>query len=247
MRWNVWLMAPVGLLGLVALSSGALAADPKVGDTVWAQWRPNSWYHGKIDKTCDRGLHVAFDDGDKACISPALAAVDAGAAIGDLKPGVRVIARWTDGKFYPATVMRGAGGDKVHVQFDDRAELDVPASDTRIMADAPAAGSVAVGDVVWAQWKPNAWYHGKVDKACDQGLHVAFDDGDKACTAPALIAKDRAPASAPRVGARVLAKWSDGKLYPATVSGVSGSTVNVAFDDGATGSAALSDIRPYSR
>lgn len=242
-RSIMWL----ALAGLTAMALPALAADPKVGDTVWAQWRPNAWYHGKADKACDRGLHIAFDDGDQACISPALAAVDRGATTGELKPGTRVLARWSDGKYYGATVLRSAGGDKVRVQYDDRAELDVAAAETRLLADAPTSATVAVNDVVWAQWKPNAWYHGKIDKTCEQGFHVSFDDGDEACISAALIAKDVAPTGSPRIGARVIAKWRDGKLYPATVSAVSGTTVSVSFDDGAQGSAALSDVRTYSR
>ncbi|GMV43797.1 MAG: hypothetical protein AMXMBFR64_55130 [Myxococcales bacterium] len=232
--------------GIAALALPALAADPKVGDTVWAQWRPNSWYHGKADKACDRGLHIAFDDGDEACISPALAAVDAAPSAGGVRAGTRVLARWTDGKLYPATAL-SAGGDRVRVRYDDRAELEVAVSDTRLLADEPQGRGVAVGDVVWAQWKPNAWYHGKLTKSCDLGFHVAFDDGDEACTSPALIAKDSAPGGPPRVGARVIAKWRDGKLYPGTVSGVSGTTISIAYDDGDQGTAALSDIRVYSR
>ena len=42
----------------------AKAAKVKVGDTVWAQWKPNAWYHGKVDRLTDIGFKVNFDDGD---------------------------------------------------------------------------------------------------------------------------------------------------------------------------------------
>ena len=229
------------LLGTVAQEATLAAATPKVGDVVWAQWRPNAWYHGKVDKPCTAGLHVAFDDGDQACIAPGLIAVDRSAAAADLKPGTRVLAKWTDGKLYPANVRRGDSGGKVAVQFDDRATLEVQASDTRILPSASVASKV--GDVVWAQWTPNSYYHGKIDKACDAGLHVAFDDGDQDCIPAGLIAVDRAPRDADvKAGTRVLAMWN-GKLYPATVSEATGGTFKVQFDDGATSSVKAADLR----
>lgn len=95
------------------------------------------------------------------------------------------------------------------------------------------AGEAKVGDKVWAQWTPNSWYHGTVDKTCEWGLHVKFDDGDQGCFHLSLIAKEvPMPATAVKVGARVLAKWSNGRLYPATITGaVQGAQVPVFFDD----------------
>src|SRR5260221_11844978 len=69
----------------------AFAADPpKVGDVVWAQWKPNQWYHGKLDKKTDLGFHVAFDDGDKSDLPVSFLALDNAPKKADLKPGVRV-------------------------------------------------------------------------------------------------------------------------------------------------------------
>lgn len=118
-------------LFLLAFSSLALAAQPKVGDTVWAQWKPNAWYHGKVDKTCDYGLHVQFDDGDKGCFHASLIAVDKPVAVADVKPGLRVMAKWSNNKLYPATVTGMPDGDNVKVFFDDRTPFTTTVKDLR--------------------------------------------------------------------------------------------------------------------
>jgi len=232
------------LSALLLLSAVAQAApQAKVGDVVWAQWRPNAWYHGKVDTTCPLGLHVAFDDGDQACLAAALVAVDQ--PLADTKGvtvGTRLLAKWSDGRYYPATA-KAVAADGVSVGFDDGAESKLAPADLRLAPDALPPVRAAVGDVVFAQWKPNAWYHGKVDATCDLGLHVAFDDGDLGCYAPALVVVDKAPAEAPKPGARVLAVWSDGKFYPATVTAAAADGLSVGYDDGATGKVAPKDVR----
>lgn len=234
---------PFVLVVLLSFAGPALAATPKVGDTVWAQWRPNSWYHGKVDKTCPLGLHIQFDDGDQACIHASMAAVDSAPKAADVKVGTRVLAKWTDGKYYPATV-RGVG-KTFDVQFDDRAKLGVPIDGLRLLSTAGAATSFAAGDVVWAQWKPNGWYHGKVATACDAGFHVKFDDGDEECIPPSLIAMDEgATTDAVKVGLRVIATWTDGRYYPGIVAKDLGSgSYQIAFDDGDKGAAKPGNMR----
>lgn len=112
-----------------ALAAPALAGGPKVGDTVWAQWKPNSWYHGKVDKTCDWGLHVQFDDGDKGCFRVDLVTLDVPAR--SVKPGDRVLAKWSDGRLYPATVTGKPDGGSVEVFFDDRTPYTTTVKDLR--------------------------------------------------------------------------------------------------------------------
>lgn len=237
-------------LAATLLGSGSLQAGPaKVGDTVWAQWKPNDWYHGKAERACPLGLHVVFDDGDSLCVHASLIAVDAPLAAADKGPaaGARVLAIWSDGRYYPATV-RAAAKDGFDVVYDDRAAGKVAAKDLRVLPQGKPAKTAAAGEVVWAQWGPNAWYHGKVDKPCEAGgLHVRFDDGDDACLAPILVAVDAAPAKdAIKPAARVLGRWKDGHLYPATVIGADGVSFEVRYDDGASGSVPLADLRHIS-
>jgi len=241
--------APAALALLLVTLAGAApaAAQAKVGDVVFAQWRPNNWYHGKVDATCPLGLHIAFDDGDEVCVHPSLVAVDAAPADPKaLKPGLRVLARWSDERFYPATVKLVAP-EGVAVGFDDRAERTLQAAELRLLPAVSPPRQPAAGDVVWAQWKPNSWYRGKAGQACTLGLDVAFEDGDAGCYPPALIVPDTPPTEAPKVGTRVLAIWGDGKFYPATVTEAGPEAFGVRFDDGATSKVALKDLRLLAR
>jgi hypothetical protein len=107
-----------------------------------------------------------------------------------------------------------------------------------------AAGTLKVGDVVYAEWTSNGWYHGKIDKACQGGWHIAYDDGDQKCCTPAQIAKDVVPpANKVTVGAAVLAQWSDQKYYPGTVSAIAGGDYSINFNDGDKGKVKLAQIR----
>ena len=107
-----------------------------------------------------------------------------------------------------------------------------------------AAGALKVGDIVWAEWTTNGWYHGKIDKTCPAGFHVKFDDGDQKCCSTAQIAKDTPPsANAVSVGTKVLAQWQGGKYYPGTVGSISGGNYAINFDDGDNATVKLSQIR----
>ena len=111
-------------------------------------------------------------------------------------------------------------------------------------ASAAMAADYKVGDVVWAEWVPNGWYHGKITKSCNVGWHVLFDDGDQKCCTPMQLAKDVVPAAADvKVGASVLSQWSDGKYYPGTVTAISGTMYSVQYDDGDKGQVTLQQLR----
>ena len=166
------------LLIVVGWAIPAGAADaPKVGDVVWAQWRPNAWYHCKLDKKIDGGFHVVFDDGDETDAAPALIAVDAEPKKDDLKPGVRVVAPRDGTTAQLATVIK-VDGAKAECRLEDHSDASFEIKELRMAAVGTVAAQIAkVGDTVWAQWRPNAWFHGKVAKKVDVGLHVEFDDG----------------------------------------------------------------------
>jgi len=217
---------------------------PKVGDKVWAQWKPNDWYPGKAAKACPTGFHIEFDDGDKADVAVSMIAVDSAPKKEAVKVGTRVLGLWTDKKFYPGTIAKLADG-KYDVDFDDGDSLSVGLEDLRLVAVKQVAVRTAkVGDKVWAQWKPNDWYAGKAAKACPKGLHVEFDDGDKADLPVSLIAIDVAPKKeSVKVGTRVLGLWTDKKFYPGTVVKQVDGKYDIAFDDGDSLSVELGDLR----
>jgi hypothetical protein len=238
---------PLLALGLFLLARVAPAGEvPKVGDAVWAQWLPNDWYHGQADKKCSIGLHVAFDDGDQADRPLGLIVVDRAPKKEDVKVGTHLLARWTGGKVYPGTVQRVTPAGKYAIQFDDGDSATVGLEDLRpFPSGTRSAKPAAVGDTVWAQWLPNAWYHGKVDKKGAAGLHVTFDDGDQADRPLGLIVVDRAPNKEDvKVGTHLLAIWTDGKVYPGTVTRViAGGKYAIQFDDGDSATVGLDDLR----
>jgi hypothetical protein len=105
-------------------------------------------------------------------------------------------------------------------------------------------GGFSNGDVVWAEWTSNGWYHGKVDKTCDAGWHVQFDDGDQKCCTGAQIVKDVPPdPSKVKVGSKVLAQWTNQKYYPGKVAAIAGGDYSINFDDGDKGKVKISQIR----
>lgn len=110
-------------------------------------------------------------------------------------------------------------------------------------AQAGGAPAVGVGSVVYAPWDNGVWYHGKVDKKCDRGLHVVLDDGDESCAAPGELVLDVVPAAGSiRVGTLVIAKWSD-DYWAGTVTAVKGTTASIEFIDGDKGEAKVSELR----
>ena len=113
------------------LCAPVLGAPPKVGDKVWAQWRPNAWYPGKASKVCAIGLHVVFDDGDEADLPVALIVVDTAPQKNTVKVGSRVLGFWTDRRFYPGTVTKIANG-QFDIQFDDGDRRTVGLDDLRL-------------------------------------------------------------------------------------------------------------------
>src|SRR5260370_16849187 len=44
---------------------------------------------------------------------------------------------------------------------------------------APAQDRLKAGDVVWAQWKPNAWFHANTPKAHANQYHIPFAHATK--------------------------------------------------------------------
>jgi len=109
---------------------------------------------------------------------------------------------------------------------------------------AGGGGGFKIGDAVYAEWTPNGWYHGKIDKICSAGWHIQFDDGDQKCCTLSQIVKDVVPPkSKVKVGSKVLAQWSNGRFYPGKVKAIAGNVYTIAFNDGDTGTATLAQIR----
>jgi hypothetical protein len=114
-------------------------------------------------------------------------------------------------------------------------------------AAATAEEKPKAGDVVWAEWKPNAWFHGKIAKVDGKDFHIAFDDGDKAIVDTSKIALDRAPKKdMVKVDTRVLAKFKQTRFYPAKITKIDGDRYDIKFDDGDVGKVTLDELRLFA-
>lgn len=83
------------------------------GDTVFAFWQGTGHYHiGTIVGAEPGFYHVVFADGDQGKI-PEGKVMNA-----DIDEGLKVLAMWTDKRFYPGTIQKVVGL-AVFVQFDD--------------------------------------------------------------------------------------------------------------------------------
>jgi hypothetical protein len=108
-----------------------------------------------------------------------------------------------------------------------------------------AEQKIKTGDIVFAEWVVNGWYHGTAGNQCsDGGFMILFDDGDTKCCDTTRIVPDKIPVkSNVTVGASVIAQWSDGRFYPGTVVNIIDDAYSINFDDGDKSEVNLSQIR----
>ncbi len=108
---------------LVASLVSALAADPKVGDTVAAKWTDGSFYVGTITGLAADGANVLYEDGDKRTVP--LAELTVLSKDTAFKVGDHVIAAWKGAKMFPG-VLTAVNDGTCTVKWDDGdAPLDV--------------------------------------------------------------------------------------------------------------------------
>ncbi len=110
-----------GVVGLLAISacSGGVPDTIAVGDNVYAEWSPKTWYSGTVDGTCDRGLHVTYYDGFEKCHSDTEMLPDTNPSTADVAVGTKVVARYTEDAFYDAEVISVDGSEYTVRYYDD--------------------------------------------------------------------------------------------------------------------------------
>jgi hypothetical protein len=80
---------------------------------VLAQWYDRYWYPGVILSIEGKRVHIAFDDGDQAVVTP-IEVKELAIGVGD-----RVYCRWKGGPYYyPGEVTRQEG-ETIFVEYDD--------------------------------------------------------------------------------------------------------------------------------
>jgi hypothetical protein len=101
------------LSSLLLLAAFQVEWDPRIGDTVLAWWEPNGVYFvgTVVEDEGNRSL-VVFEDAAQAWVNR-----------NQIKPldverGSEVMARWSDGKYYPGRVSRIVGR-ALFIQYDD--------------------------------------------------------------------------------------------------------------------------------
>jgi hypothetical protein len=99
---------------------------------------------------------------------------------------------------------------------------------------ASAQAKLAVGSICLAYWEPNGYYFVATvveeSPEAKDSYRVIFADGDQAVVPAARVR----PLDV-GVGAKVWAKWSDGRFYSGTVARLTGWALFIEFDDGDKG------------
>lgn len=101
-------------------------------------------------------------------------------------------------------------------------------------APAPSAPSIGGGARVRMS-HAGAWYSGSVSRMADGQCEVTWDGAGQQTWVPQarLEPEPEYPGAHP-AGTRVLAEWTDGSFYPATVRHFNGTSYQVAWENGAT-------------
>src|SRR5262249_5366723 len=108
----------------------------------------------------------------------------------------------------------------------------------------PAQQMAEVGSEVWAEWRPNSWYHGKIAKVDGKNFHITWDDGSQDTVVNSNIALDRVPKrSAVTIDTRVLARFKQNYFYPGKITKINGDRYDVKFTDGDVDTVPLEDLR----
>ena len=105
----------------------------KQGQAVFREWPAGEWQSGILAERCRNGWFVSTGAGEKKCISVKNIIADVHPEISLLKTGVKVLAKWENGKFYPG-VIRTVNKEAFmcDILFDDGTKYRASFSDIRV-------------------------------------------------------------------------------------------------------------------
>lgn len=90
------------------------------------------------------------------------------------KVGDHVAAKWSDGKYWTATIT-SIDGAKYNIAYDDGTAGSVEKEGLKQLA---AQSDLKVGDAVWAVWSGNAkMYQGTIQELQSGGAIIKWNDG----------------------------------------------------------------------
>jgi hypothetical protein len=218
------------------------------GDEVLARREGDErWHKGVIRFLKGENVYVEFEDKvfelatevRSLSAPPELAPEEPRYATGD-----RVLGRWLDLWWYPATVLFREGG-RYHVQFDD--------GDRGALLDSQVLPlAVEVGDAVQCRPKEEmqlAYRPGTITRVARETLDVEYEDGDSETnTNISRIRLWRCPRPVERFdfneGDRILARVADDCWYPADILTIDGDRVTLQYLAGAQGFVTPELIKP---
>ncbi|HEX4606598.1 MAG TPA: hypothetical protein VH092_00175 [Urbifossiella sp.] len=153
-------------------------------------------------------------------------------------PGDRVFAPWEREWLYPGTVTETDGDEELaEVEFDDGDAGRASFVLLRPIALGPGEFVAVRRDRDVKRYVPAT-----VLSVAGETVRVEYEDGKRDSMEVEYI---RVPVAGPlAVGARVFAPGEREWLYPATVGGMVGMVVEVAFDDGDHAQALVPELRP---
>ena len=121
----------LGMVALLALT-GCGGASFSVGDKVVGDWKGGDrWWNAQVTAVAGNQVTVKYDDDNSTeTLAPtSVAHLPSGAA--SVKVGDKVVAKWTDSKFYNGTVTALAG-DKATVSWTSGSPSDVALTDITV-------------------------------------------------------------------------------------------------------------------
>lgn len=121
----------LGMVTLLALT-GCGGGGFSVGDKVVGNWKGGDrWWNAQVTAVAGDQVTVKYDDDSstETLAKTGVAHLPSGAA--SAKVGDRVVAKWTDGKFYNGTVT-ALNGDKATISWTSGSPSDVALTDITV-------------------------------------------------------------------------------------------------------------------
>lgn len=203
------------------------------GTEIMALWSNGTWYPGVAEEVRGDLCFVAFEDGEKRWAERREVAAQSdppAAEAESWQPGMKVRGRWVDGRWYPGEIDRRFG-QVWHVAFDDGDQAWLAPDRIR-----STDRSIVKGPRAMARWNDGKWYQGVIDQERHGLAHLSFDDGDEMWTESDKVVRESDPADDQNgrlsVGAKVTARWSDGRWYGGVLDDRFGPIWHIKYDDG---------------
>lgn len=115
---------------LALVGAGCASAPFATGDKVLANWKGGSrWWEAQVTSVSDSTVGVTYDSDKTTDTLPFAQVSHVPSGKASVKVGDKVAAKWTDGRFYGATVT-AVSGDKATVAWTDGSSpMDVALTD----------------------------------------------------------------------------------------------------------------------